>query len=234
MHRIDTARATDDGLFDPGNAGLGLLPTALDADYLNDLQENIAGVIEAAEIDLDKGVYTQLLDAIRVLVTEGLGNNGVPIGSIFAYTGNTAPAGFTFAGQTGVSRTGTLAALWVWVRDVSGNLAADHTAYLANPGMYGPGDGATTFDLPDPIFIRSLKGGRAIGSYQDDALQGFKINSGTLGADAPTNNVFSAGTADGGHGSVDMSPVTDAAYGTLRLANETRPKNVAYPFIIKI
>jgi hypothetical protein len=67
MHRIDSYGATPDNKFTEGTPGPGVPvpPTEVSADIMNDMQENLCLVIEAAGIALVKGDYTQLLEAIR-------------------------------------------------------------------------------------------------------------------------------------------------------------------------
>ncbi|MBK0095279.1 phage tail protein [Erwinia sp. S63] len=71
MHRIDTSTAQVDKFgsgkngFTGGNPQTGELPTALDADYFDSLQEELAAVIEAAGITLDKNKNNQLYTAIK-------------------------------------------------------------------------------------------------------------------------------------------------------------------------
>ncbi|PWW05890.1 gp53-like domain-containing protein [Mangrovibacter plantisponsor] len=73
MHRIDTSTAQADKFgegkngFTGGNPQTGELPTALDADYFDSIQEEISGVIEAAGIALDKTQRNQLLTALPLL-----------------------------------------------------------------------------------------------------------------------------------------------------------------------
>lgn len=74
MHRIDTSTREKD-LFGPGKDGFtggnplaAKPPTDLSADWFNDVQENIAGVIEGAGIELAKGDGGQLLEGIRRMV----------------------------------------------------------------------------------------------------------------------------------------------------------------------
>lgn len=73
MHRIDTATAQIDKFgsgkngFTRGNPQTGTLATTLDDDYLDSIQEEISGVIEAAGITLDKDNNAQLLAAILKL-----------------------------------------------------------------------------------------------------------------------------------------------------------------------
>lgn len=73
MHRIDTSTAQVDKFgtgkngFTGGNPQTGQLPTALDADYFDSMQEELAAVIEAAGITLDKAKNNQLLSALKTL-----------------------------------------------------------------------------------------------------------------------------------------------------------------------
>lgn len=67
MHRIDTSGSVA-GRFDDGNPATGQRATLLSADWFNDIQENVATVIETAGITLEKGNADQLKDAIAALV----------------------------------------------------------------------------------------------------------------------------------------------------------------------
>ncbi|MGF7164844.1 hypothetical protein FHW04_001169 [Pantoea sp. AN62] len=73
MHRIDTSTAQKDKFgagkngFTGGNPQTGELATALDADYFDDLQEEICNVIEGAGVNLAKGTRNQLLSALKQL-----------------------------------------------------------------------------------------------------------------------------------------------------------------------
>jgi len=77
MHRIDTSTAKKDKFgagkngFTGGNPQTGELPTALDADFFDSIQEEVAAVIEAAGISLAKTNNAQLLAAIKALVNSG-------------------------------------------------------------------------------------------------------------------------------------------------------------------
>lgn len=77
MHRIDTSTAQVDKFgsgkngFTGGNPQTGELPTALDADFFDSVQEEIAGVIEAAGLTLSKSNNAQLLAGINKLVGSG-------------------------------------------------------------------------------------------------------------------------------------------------------------------
>ena len=176
--------------------------------------------------------------------------SAVPPGIIEAYTvsSSTAPAGWLFANGQSVSRS-TYATLWAAV-SAGNNLAATEGAKTS--GQYGPGDGATTFTLPNlyadsGYFIRPLSSGRTIGSVQADELKSHG-HSLTMDAVAPhthpyTTQVPTGGGSQYGGGSTGVADQTRnttagggftptgiavAAGGT-----ETRPKNIAYPVIIK-
>jgi hypothetical protein len=98
MHRIDTSTAQVDKFgsgkngFTGGNPQTGVLPTALDADYFDTLQEELAGVIEAAGITLNKSSNSQLTAAIKALVGPGR-LLGPPI--VIAVTGTYIPTAGT-------------------------------------------------------------------------------------------------------------------------------------------
>lgn len=96
MHRIDTSTAQVDKFgsgkngFTGGNPQTGVLPTALDADYFDTLQEELAAVIESAGITLNKAANNQLLLAMRTLTPGRLLN-------VRVFTANTT---VTFSAMT--------------------------------------------------------------------------------------------------------------------------------------
>jgi len=77
MHRIDTSTAQKDKFgagkngFTGGNPQTGELPTALNAEFFDSVQEEIASIIEAAGITLSSASNNQLLAAIKGLVGPG-------------------------------------------------------------------------------------------------------------------------------------------------------------------
>lgn len=74
MHRIDTSTAQKDKFgagkngFTAGNPQTGTPATDLDNDYFDMLQEELAGVVEATGVYLDKSKHNQLLTALRALL----------------------------------------------------------------------------------------------------------------------------------------------------------------------
>jgi len=66
MFRIDSAGNVA-GMFANGDPGAGQPPTVVSDEWLNAVQEEIAGVVLGAGLALDKGNSAQLLAAIRAL-----------------------------------------------------------------------------------------------------------------------------------------------------------------------
>ncbi len=71
MHRIDQSGHVNNR-FVSGNPETGQLPTRIGADWPNAIQEEIATVIEAAGMALDKADNAQLQKAIGKLITSAL------------------------------------------------------------------------------------------------------------------------------------------------------------------
>lgn len=73
MHRIDTSTAQKDKFgagkngFTGGNPQTGELPTALDQNFFDSLQEEICGVIEGGGIALNKADRGQMLKALKAI-----------------------------------------------------------------------------------------------------------------------------------------------------------------------
>lgn len=71
MHRIDGEGATIDNKFTEGNPSTGAIATAVTADLMTALQEEIIAVIAAAGIPLIKANNGQLLQAVQSLIAGG-------------------------------------------------------------------------------------------------------------------------------------------------------------------
>ena len=152
------------------------------------------------------------------------------VGSIAIWPTSTVPDGYLECAGQEISRT-TYAALFTKLGTT-----------------YGPGDGTTTFILPDlrGQFLRGwdhgrgIDSGRTIGSDQNDAQQDLAgeimtlqnsthAPSGIFNADSSTPAVVSGGSSDFTHDVVSL----DLAAAGIRVADEVRPKNIAMMFIIK-
>jgi phage-related tail fiber protein len=82
---------------------------------------------------------------------------------------------------------------------------------------------------------RGVDTGRAIGSSQSDALQGFHVSLPGL-RQVGTGASFAGSGAGDNPGAINESggPVTDGVNGTPRIAAETRPRNIAALVCIKL
>lgn len=218
----------------------------------------VAGGGEAQEIPLGNGLVFDAgslaarlgagleFDNGMIKVIANILNGLIPVGVIVAYTGNQVPAGWVRANGQTLLRS-AFPALWSFAQN-SGNLAASMAA--RDVGQYGPGDGSSNFVVPHleqagGIFIRPIVGGRAIGSYQQHSIASHThgASMGGAGAHAHTYRRGADGYGDSGHGSYTGTGGDYATSGvgdhthplTIHAAGseETRPNNVAYPYIIK-
>lgn len=90
MHRIDHATAVAEqpaqtapgtpGYFSEGNPALGAQATVVTKDWANAIQEEVAHVIEAAGVELDKTDNSQLYAAVMALILANVGGE-VPVAS---------------------------------------------------------------------------------------------------------------------------------------------------------
>lgn len=208
MHRIDGAGATQDNLFTEGNAQTGTPATTVTDDWLNDVQENLAAAIEGAGIALQKDNYNQLLLAIKALIAADL-----PAGIVAHIAATSAPTGWLKANGATISRT-TYASLFAAIGTV-----------------FGAGDGATTFKLPDlrGEFVRGFDDGRGVDAGRTFAApqaDGVKAHTHALNYANSTGASLTypclTTTA------APLATATEPTGGT-----ETRPRNIALLAIIK-
>ena len=141
----------------------------------------------------------------------------VPAGTVLPFAGETAPSGWAICNGDAVSRT-------------------DYAELFTAIGeLWGVGDGSHTFNLPDMRgqFLRGLDttegvdpdfATRTLGSSQVDE---FKEHTHTI---TTYDTAFGGSANIRGYGaSVRDAPSTNATGGA-----ETRPKNVAVNYIIKL
>lgn len=185
----------------------------------------------------------------------------VPTGLIVPYTGNTVPAGWVAANGQELSRT-TYAALWAHAQ-ASGNLAASQGAKTHGQFGPGNGSTTFTVPnlyADNGYFIRPLATGRTIGSVQADELASHSHGATFSGNPVPAHNHNATYASAGAGGSytdaLNRARTGDGAYGfgsgetvglqssgghtpsgsvsvTATGGTETRPRNIAYPVIIK-
>jgi hypothetical protein len=76
MFRIDVPSATVDNKFTEGSPTAGVQATIVTADWLNSIQEELMSVLSAASVAPVKGLNTQVLTSIYLLMT-GTGGVGI-------------------------------------------------------------------------------------------------------------------------------------------------------------
>jgi microcystin-dependent protein len=207
----------------------GIVQMATAADLEDFLREDLA--VSPAALSL-------LIDEITARLT--------PVGAVIYVPSSTPPEGWIKANGAAISRV-DFAGLWAYAQG-SGNLAASQASKQL--GQFGPGNGTTTFTLPDlrAEFIRGFDDGRSIdtartlGSSQDDAFelhahsvndpghshsyqQNQDRNTDHSGTDTVTNNPY---FISGQTGTVQTGITIVPSGGT-----ETRPRNVALLAVIK-
>jgi microcystin-dependent protein len=173
----------------------------------------------------------------------------VPVGTIIYVPAITAPANFTKLNGALLNRV-AYAALWAFAQ-ASGNIVGSDGAWTGNEGAFSPGDGSTTFRIPDDRGVfprgfddgRGLDAGRVMGAYQGDTYLNHSHTANALpnhshGSAGATAYVSGPAFADAvGMVNRDDSSATkfttSVSAGTPSInasttgGTETRPKNVA-------
>lgn len=86
MHRVDSPGSVN-GLFQNGNPVVGQQATQLLADWFNDVQENLAKVIEDAGLELEKGNWELLREAIVLMISGVVGDGAGAVPTTRTITG---------------------------------------------------------------------------------------------------------------------------------------------------
>lgn len=218
---------------------------------------NSSGVVADEAGDLGSATYEWKKIYVKDMEISGsivqlTGFDVLPSGIVVPYSGSTAPTGWLLCkgetiGNTGSGATHTgseYETLFDLIKTAYGNAGTESFS------------GGDTVLLPDPRgrFVRCLdqgKGidsGRGIGTTQADATgdhthQWFNyVGSGSTGSEI-TTDVNGGNTNQSYNSSGSLSAITNnsnivqsyytAVNGSI-LANETRPDNFAFPYIIKI
>jgi microcystin-dependent protein len=141
--------------------------------------------------------------------------SAVPVGACISFPATAAPTGYLKRNGALISRA-TYAALWAFAQ-ASGNLTASDAAWTGNEGAFSPGDGSSTFRLPDArgVFDRNWDDGRGVDvSRVIGAAQAANIESHThvfTGSALATHNhtaSSAAETTDHTHTFADASSAT--------------------------
>jgi hypothetical protein len=205
--------------------GQGFQPGVASSEQMNTvLRQTTVGVAALAQFAadnsgnnlLDDGNAATFAASILLAINTLIAAKSIPSGAVAAFARNTAPTGWLEANGATISRTGANAAL-----------------FAAIGTTFGAGDGTTTFRIPDlrGYFVRGwdhgsgVDSGRAFGSTQADAFAAH-----THGGVPLLLNDADRGVGNASAFSIDDVGVT-ASTGA---AAETRPKNVALMYCIKL
>ncbi|HCB3268516.1 TPA: integrase [Citrobacter amalonaticus] len=267
MHRIDTSTAQKDKFgagkngFTRGNPQTGTPATDLDDDYFDMLQEELAGVVEATGVVLDKSKHNQLLTALKALllsrehpfadikadgaaaVAEALSNLGLGAGA--------PPIGIPFFWPSS-AMPNTVMTEWADMVFLKFNGATFSASTYPKLALVFPG---LTLTESRGEFLRvwddgrGVDSGRALLSAQLDAMQNLTGNIG----DAQTSvnaavkftiasGVFSAVTGvrnSIGNTTIIADTPNNPSYVSFdasrqaRTSTENRPRNIAFNFLVR-
>lgn len=195
----------------------------------NQLETKVATPISIGQVKIGYGLEITsngVLSVVKDIAQDAnIVSYDLPVGSYMLWAGNNTPEYFIEPkGQTLLRSS--YPDLWEFAQ--SNNLVATDNTYVSGK-LFGVGDGSTTFVVFDirGQFIRIANESRAVGTYQDDALQ---THTHTYRSDDQSNRP---------RGDDRTSCFTyDKYYETTgpngcRVADETRPKNYALKLILK-
>ncbi len=249
MHRIDTKTAQKDKFgagkngFTRGNPQTGTPATDLDDDYFDMLQEELCSVVEASGASLEKARHDQLLTALRALLLsrknpfgdiKSDGTVKTALENLGLGEGSALPVGVPVPWPSATSPTG-----WLKCNGSSFNLAS----YPKLAAVFPSGV------LPDlrGEFIRGwddgrgVDAGRAILTSQTDALQQITgeikglvhyIDDSGLGAFDTTQTGAQVSLSPVSIGNAISNHTFDSSR-VARSASETRPRNIAFNYIVR-
>lgn len=173
MHRIDTATADADANgsgkagFTEGDPSTATPPTALSAAFFNAVQEEIAGVVEGAGVEIAKGNNGQLLAAVRALIVGTIAAANwvlrTAAGGISANLEGVASDGASALVVVGASGTiqssGDGGATWT-ARTAAGSYSNSFKEVVYGAGLYvATGDSGEIQTSPDGVTWTKRTGG---------------------------------------------------------------------------
>ncbi|EFN8559048.1 TPA: integrase [Escherichia coli] len=247
MHRIDTKTAQKDKFgagkngFTRGNPQTGTPATDLDDDYFDMLQEELCSVVEASGASLEKGRNDQLLTALRALLLsrknpfgdiKSDGTVKMALENLGLGEGSALPVGVPVPWPSATPPTG-------WLKCNGAPFSAEEYPELAK--VY------PTNKLPDlrGEFIRGWDDGRGIDtnrsllSSQGDAIRNIigalvdvRFNTYPSDSGVFTTSVIGDASSDSIKGGYAKRVTFDASR-VVPTANENRPRNIAFNYIVR-
>ncbi|MBC0739806.1 tail fiber protein [Escherichia coli] len=247
MHRIDTKTAQKDKFgagkngFTRGNPQTGTPATDLDDDYFDMLQEELCSVVEASGASLEKGRHDQLLTALRALLLsrknpfgdiKSDGTVKTALENLGLGEGSALPVGVPVPWPSATPPTG-------WLKCNGAAFSAEEYPELAKA--------YPTNKLPDlrGDFIRGWDDGRGIDtnrsllSSQGDAIRNIigalvdvRFNTYPSDSGVFTTSVIGDASSDSIKGGYAKRVTFDASR-VVPTANENRPRNIAFNYIVR-
>lgn len=209
MHKIDGGGVAPGGLFREGNPNTGTRATTVTAAWCNAVQQEIVNVIEQAGIALSKPDNNQLTQAILALA----GQSQTPVGTVIEGYWLDAPVGYVLLKGDVIPRAGVYAPLWAHVQ-ASGLVVSEAVWAAGSKGLFGAGDGASTFRLPDirAEFTRAWDAGRGVDV--DRALGSLQLSANKEHShDGATDSAGSHTHADGIYANLLRPPYVGSLTG---------------------
>ncbi|EOU6734455.1 TPA: tail fiber protein [Escherichia coli] len=247
MHRIDTKTAQKDKFgagkngFTRGNPQTGTPATDLDDDYFDMLQEELCSVVEASGASLEKGRNDQLLTALRALLLsrknpfgdiKSDGTVKTALENLGLGEGSALPVGVPVPWPSATPPTG-------WLKCNGAAFSAEEYPELAKA--------YPTNKLPDlrGEFIRGWDDGRGIDTNrsllasQGDAIRNIigalvdvRFNTYPSDSGVFTTSVIGDASSDSIKGGYAKRVTFDASR-VVPTANENRPRNIAFNYIVR-
>ncbi|MEZ2569221.1 phage tail protein, partial [Escherichia coli] len=227
--------------FTRGNPQTGTPATDLDDDYFDMLQEELCSVVEASGASLEKGRHDQLLTALRALLLsrknpfgdiKSDGTVKTALENLGLGEGSALPVGVPVPWPSATPPTG-------WLKCNGAPFSAEEYPELAK--VY------PTNKLPDlrGEFIRGWDDGRGIDtsrsllSSQGDAIRNIigalvdvRFNTYPSDSGVFTTSVIGDASSDSIKGGYAKRVTFDASR-VVPTANENRPRNIAFNYIVR-
>lgn len=232
FHYVDEVGGTQTpaGEFTDGNPGQGVARTVLRASWTNMVQRELLNVVTGAGLEPAEDQFDQVLKAIQAMFT------AQRAGRIEAGPFTTIPADALPLEGDLYNRADHPEA-WAYIQ-AHYQIVTEAAWQSGNHGAFSSGNGSTTFRVPrlDDEVVRGAGSGRAVGSWQDFAMQNVVGKFGLVRDNIATitgpfrkinqrTQYIAGGQSDTNEIEFDLSLAA-------KTADETRMRNIAWRWIM--